>query len=312
MKLATSCFALISIAGCSTAANNGFGGPPALSPTVQRAALGSNVGSNDLLYITNYGTSSVKVYDWPSLKPTGTLKGLTFEEGLCVDAKGNVFVPNTGADDIEEYAHAGSKPIATLADLPNYYPNSCSVDPVSGDLAVMNLGYASGNLVIFHHATGQPKPYIISTIFSYYMCGYDDRGNLVIDGLNKDEAAAFAILPRGSTRLQPLTLDRSPRSAGGVQWDGKHWAIGDGYATIYQFDISGTNGTKVGQTTLTEGSSTVFGFFIAGDRIIAPEHSGAHGTGRRTQIFRYPAGGAAIGSIRGLNLPFGAVISRGT
>lgn len=316
-KAATVCFALALTAGCTSASTNGLGSPSAaLPPTLQTAVHGQDAGGNDLLYITSYGTSTVNVYDWPSLKPVQTLKGFTHEDGLCVDGNGNVFVANTNANDILEYAHGGSKPIATLADLPNYYPNSCAVDPVSGDLAVTNLAYGSAsktaNMVIFKHAAGRPKPYVVSTIYAYYTCGYDDRGNLVVDGLNLQNVPGFAILRHGSTHLEALTLDQSLRSAGGVQWEGKHWAIGDAYTKIYQFDISGTQGTKVGETTL-DATGTIPEFFISGDRVIAPEHISQHDhAGRRAEIFKYPAGGAAIGSIRDLNLPFGAVISHGS
>jgi hypothetical protein len=108
-----------------------------------------------------------------------------------------------------------------------------------------------------------------------------------------------------------LTLDPEPAGPGGIQWDGKHWAIGDIGSTIYRFDVTGSKGTKVGSTTLRE-SGTIFEFFISGDRVIAPQHeTDRYQPGRQAQVFKYPAGGAAIGSIHGLNLPFGAVVSHG-
>jgi hypothetical protein len=311
-RIATLCCAASLAAGCAATTTSGAPGSSswALPPASQAGLVSTDAGGGDLLYLTSYAQSAVKTYDWPGLAREQTLKGFTHEEGLCADAKGDVFVANTNADNIEEYAHGGTKPIATLADLPHYFPSSCAIDPVTGDLAVTNLAYynsgsGTGNLVIFKHAAGRPKAYTIATIYADYMCGYDDRGNLVIDGLSLHGPAAFAILEYGSTKLQKLTLDQAPSTAGGVQWDAKHWAIGDGFATIYQYDIVGTKGTKVGTTTLQE-SASIFGFFISGDRIIAPEHST-----NKVQIFKYPAGGAAVGTIGGLNLPFGAAISRG-
>jgi hypothetical protein len=311
---ASLCFAALSATGCSTASTNNPGIPSAaLPPTIQSAVLGRNASSSDLLYITNYGTSTVKAYYWPSLKSVQTLKGFNRELGLCTDKNGNVFIANTNANDIVEYAHDGKKPIATLNDA-GYYPDSCAVDPVSGDLAVTNLTISgTANVVIFRHATGHPRPYTIPTIYSYYMCGYDDRGNLIVDGYGygSNAPAAFAILPHGAQHLQKLTLGREPAAPGGIQWDGKYWAIGDLHSTIYRFDVTGQKGTKVGTTTLQE-SSTVFEFFISGDRVIAPEHeTDRNQPGRQAEVFKYPAGGAAIGSIHGLNLPFGAVVSHG-
>ncbi|HEX3368629.1 MAG TPA: hypothetical protein VHS56_03555 [Candidatus Cybelea sp.] len=278
------------------------------APSTSQNVLPLNGG--DLLYLTSYAESAVRTYDWPILERRQTLKGLTHEEGLCADTKGNVFVANTNAHNIVEYAHGGTKPIATLNDLIGYFPNSCSIDPISGDLAVTNLAYyrsgsGTGNVVIFRHAAGHPEPYKIATIYAYYMCGYDDRGNLIVDGFGYHAPGAFAILPHGAHHLQTLTLDPEPGGPGGIQWDGKYWAIGDTYSKIYRFDVTGSKGTKVGVTTLQE-SSTVFDFFISGDRVVAPEHE----TGK-VQIFPYPAGGAPVHTIRGLNLPFGATISRG-
>jgi hypothetical protein len=271
------------------------------------------LNGGDLLYITSYGQSVVKTYDWPGLGKSQTLKGFTYEEGLCADKKGNVFVANTNADDVLEYPHGGTKPSETLQDLPNYYPSSCAVDPVSGDLAVTNQAISgTGNVVIFRHATGHPQPYTIPSIDSYYMCGYDDRGNLIVDGYGAGShgSGGFAILPHGA-HLQKLTLDPEPAAPGGIQWDGKHWAIGDIHSSIYRYDVTGSKGTRVGTTTLQE-SSTIFDFFISGDRVIAPEHeTDRNKPGRQAQVFKYPAGGAAIGSINGLNLPFGAVVSHG-
>ena len=199
--------------------------------------------------IRSYGQSAVKTYDWPGLEHSQTLKGFTQESGLCTEKKGDVFVANTAVDDILEYPHGGTKPIATLHDLPNYYPDSCTVDPVSGDLAVTNLAISgSGNIVIFAHATGNPQPYTIPTIDSYYMCGYDDRGNLLVDGVETGchGRPEFAMLPHGAQHLQKLTLDPEPAGPGGIQWDRRHWAIGDTHSTIDRFDVTGSKGTKVG------------------------------------------------------------------
>lgn len=307
------CSAGLLLASCNSAA----GLPPDLfqAGQIHKTQL-SQPGSfqmdrvKDLLYISSYTNSTVKTYGWPNAKHDQTLRGFVNQNGLCVDSEGDVFVANTNANNILEYAHGGTKPIAQLSDLPKYYPGSCAVNPVTGDLAVTNLGYGSygsetANLVIYHRAKGEPKPYTISSIYYYYMCGYDDQGNLVADGSSRGGVVAFAILPRDGKSLQPLTLDETFKFPGGIQWDGKHWAIGDQQATIYQFDIKGTKGTMVGATTLNE-TDAIYEFFISGKRIIAPEY----GTDK-AQVFAYPAGGSAITTILGLHQPFGAVISHG-
>jgi hypothetical protein len=305
--------ALLLVAGCAG------GGVPdtrvGLSSQAQLPALGTSevrldANDNDLLYISNYSTSAVKVYSWPDLTQEQTLRGFTQQDGLCTDPKGDVFVANTNAYNILKYPHGGTKPIATLADLPNYYPNFCAVDPVTGDLAVTNFPYGpygsvTGNLVIYHDARGAPKPYTISAIYDYYTCGYDDHGNLVVDG-SSHGVVALAILKHGAGKLQLLTLDQSLSFPGGVQWDGRHWAIGNQQDDVYQFDIEGTKGKKVGTTALN-GAAGVYGFYVDKHQIVVPEYAA-----NQVQIYPYPKGGDATMTIStGLHQPVGAVVSHG-
>ena len=271
--------------------------------------LNANGQNKELLYISNYYSSTVAVYSWPELHNNQNLGGFVNQIGLCVDKRGDVYVANTNANDIVEYRHGGAKPIHTLMDLPGYYPSSCAVDPATGDLAVTNLGYGdygskTANVLVFHHAKGTPKVYDISSIYYDYFCGYDNRSDLVVDG-SSQSVVAFAILHPGKAKLEPLTLNVSFKYPGGIQWDGSHMAIGNQQDMIYQFDIKGNTGTEIGATTL-QGANGVYGFFIAGGKVIAPEL----GAGE-AEIYRYPSGGAPLTSITGLEQPEAAVVSVG-
>ena len=93
---------------------------------------------------------------------------------------------NDGASQIVEYAHGGTVAIATLS-RPGEYPEGCSVDPVTGNLAVTNF-YSSaggGSVSIYAGARGSPQLYSDPAIVNYRFCGYDARGNLFVDGSNK-------------------------------------------------------------------------------------------------------------------------------
>ncbi len=108
----------------------------------------------------------------------------------------------------------------------------------------------------------------------------------------------------GGTTLTNITLNQSIGSPGGVQWDGKHVAVGDQSTNVvYQFDVSGKKGTKTGSTPLT-GAAEVVQFWIAGSKLIGPD-AGAGDAG----IWKYPAGGAALKTITGLYVPLGATLS---
>jgi hypothetical protein len=271
--------------------------------------MSPGAASQDLLYVSDTGTSKVYVYSYPSDKLAGTLTDFRDPGGECVDKNGNVFITNTGDDDILEYAHGGTKPIATLSD-PGYFPFGCSIDPTSGNLAVSNnfasSGSGQGNVVVYTHAKGHPKgDYTDPNINQMLLCGYDDKGNLFVDGLTKGSGFAFAELRRGSTTLTDITLNQSIENPGGVQWDGKYVAVGDQSTNVvYQFDVSGKKGTKVGSTPLT-GATEVVQFWIAGSKLIGPD-AGAQDVG----IWKYPAGGSALKTITGLYVPLGATLSK--
>ncbi|MGA2759072.1 MAG: hypothetical protein ABSF08_01970 [Candidatus Cybelea sp.] len=305
----TLCAAAV-LAGCAIHQSGGtlpVGVSGATAPGAQ-SWIDPQATSHDLLYISDTGTSEVYVYSYPSDKLVGTLKDFRDPGGECVDKNGNVFIANTGDEDILEYAHGGTKPIATLKD-PGYFPFGCSVDPTTGNLGVANnfasSGSGQGNVVIFTHARGKPKGgYTDPNINQMLLCGYDDKGNLFVDGLTKGSGFAFAELRSGSTTLTDITLNQSIANPGGVQWDGKHIAVGDQSTNVvYQFDVSGKKGTKAGSTPLT-GAAEVVQFWIAGSKLIGPD-AGEGDAG----IWTYPAGGAPLKTITGLYVPLGATLS---
>jgi hypothetical protein len=78
--------------------------------------------------------------------------------GACADANGDVFIVESLS--INEYAHGGTQPIATLSD-PSGYGFGCAVDPTTGNLAVVNDGsrYISTDVLIYHNASGEPVGY---------------------------------------------------------------------------------------------------------------------------------------------------------
>jgi hypothetical protein len=140
-----------------------------------------------LLYVTNY--SYVTVYTYPGLKPVGTLSGFYSSVGECVDSKGDVFVTNDRPTAIYEYAHGGTKRIATLKT--DVGPVGCSVDPTTGNLAVSGFsGVPPGPGVdIFKGARGKPSFYRDSSYRYTQFCGYDDKGisSLTVRGMGKGD-----------------------------------------------------------------------------------------------------------------------------
>ncbi len=159
-------------------------------------------------------------------------------------------------------------------------------------------------------AHGKPKYYRDPDFFYYGFCGYDDKGNLFVDGLDKSaNSTVFAELPKSGAKLVTITLNQKIGSPGGVQWDGQHVVVGDiGSATVYAFAISGNQGILTGETHFT-GAKSVTKSWIEGQRIIAPDSVG--GPGDKVLIYDYPAGGSPVKTIsKHLLEPQGATISK--
>lgn len=302
MRFAIAAIAGVLVAGCAGGTAARFTPASDAAPSAAAAKPGS------LLYVSDTVTSDVYVYSYPGGALTQTLTGFSDPAGECVDAAGNVFVTNTGGSDILEYAHGGTSPIATLKDN-GYFPVGCAIDPTSGNLAVTNFsttGSGQGNIAIYKGAKGRPTRHLTdANVGQMLLCGYDPSGNLFADGLTQGSAFAFVELPHGAPKLLDIALDQPIGSGGGVQWDGRHVAVGDQSTnTIYRFKISGKKGTRVGTTSL-ESAGEVFQFFIFGKRIIGPDAAFAD-----VGVWPYPAGGSPLKTIAGLYAPLGAVVSK--
>jgi hypothetical protein len=278
----------------------------AAHPDRGRSWMAPDAKTIDLLYISSSLNGDVYVYSYPSDRLKGTLTGFSSPAGECVDKSGHVFI--TSKSGILEYAHGGTTPIATLKDAGS--AQGCSVDPKTGNLAVTNystISNAQGNVAIYTNAKGSPAYRTDSKIYHEEYCGYDDAGNLFVDGFAKSYEVKLSEIPSGRTSFKNIRLNQTITGPGGVQWDGKHLALGnsvEGPGTIYQFAINGEKGTEVGSTPLN-GSSGVVQFWIEQARVIGPEYL-ANDVG----IWAYPAGGLAKKTITGgFDGPMGATVS---
>ena len=157
----------------------------------------------------------------------GTLDGVRRPAILVLRQNAeDVFIPDGGTSQIFEYAHGGTSPIATLHDT-GHTPRACSVDGVTGDLAVVDSGSGTGDVAIYRNASGNPTRHINTHFTTYEFCGYDDAGNLFVDGTNHLEHFLFAEIPKGSRFLTVIDLGGHVLKPSAVQWDGKYMAVGD-------------------------------------------------------------------------------------
>lgn len=269
--------------------------PPAAAPIVRAASwmLPEARGEN-LLYASSL-PYSVYVYTYPKGKTIGFLSGFGAPRGLCSNRNGDVFV--TSDYDVYEYPHGRAKPIAILADE---YPNGCSVDPTTGNLAVVN----EHTVAVFRRKPtdrwGIPRTYTPGGDLVY--CAYDGSGNLFVDAYRSGSWILLE-LPKGGKSFETITLDQSIGQAGNIQWDGTYLALADeDTSTIYQFEISGSTATEAGSTQL-KGAGEIGQFWIAGKTLVGPDEENED-----LGFWSYPAGGSAKKTIS-LSIPYGATVS---
>jgi hypothetical protein len=237
------------LAGCS-GSQPPIGAPGAVAQMLVRAThidrrrswmLPEAKTTKKLLYVSDWVTNDVFVYNFGSGKLVGTLTGFSQPYGQCVDAKGNVWITNFGEDSAVEYAHGGASPIATLTtDGPGI---ACSVDPTTGNLGVVNLT----ELLIFPHASGTPQVYTDPEPCYYMLAGgFDKDGNFYVEG--DDSGTAQCGLPHGGSTMSQVDLHPVNiyiYDSAGVMWDGRHIvladAAGQGYQTVlYRFVAQGS------------------------------------------------------------------------
>jgi hypothetical protein len=261
-----------------------------------------------LLYIADPDANVVDIFDLPSGKQLGMLSGFDSPQGLCSDGS-RVWVTNAGNSKIVEYDTGSSTPAETLRD-PREYPIGCSYDPTTGNLAVANdisNLYGPGNVAIYEGAHGLPKSYTCSGIAEYSYLGYDDQGNLYVDGEINLSAGGFGFcgLPKGAGSMENITLNQTIEYPGQVQWDGKYVTVSDQDANIiYRFTIAGTSGTEAGSTALT-GAGDCVQNWIEKNKVYCPNGSLAE-----ADIYAYPAGGAPIKTISGFTGPAAATVAK--
>jgi len=302
-SVAAPVLAVAVLAGCSTAARDGAVTP---SAPAARGGVSPQAASGDLLYLSDVKTNVVYVYSYPNAKHVGTLRKFVAPRGECSSTSGDVWIADSGTYAVLEYPHGAASPVRALNI--EGVPQGCAIDPVTGDLAVSSTG-TSVTVTVFHaHKKWAPFHFRDSQMTVPTFCGYDAKGNLFVDGLDKNKAFRLDELSQGGTALGNVTIEgASIKSPGQIQWDGTYLAIGDtGVApsVVYQFS-EGTSGlSEVGSTTLA-GTTSVRQWWIAGSTIVGPDF------GKDVGFWKYPTGGSATKVLSAVH-GYGATLSAGT
>jgi hypothetical protein len=298
------CTAVALLAGCGGGSQ--LGTSPIQQSAPQALALGRSwiapeAKKTDLAYIAGY-YNEVSAFTYPGLTYVYSISGVN-AQGLCAAKSGNWWAVASGADEVLEYAHGGSTPLKTLSEDVGEAA-ACTVDPTTGDLAITILG--AGEVVVFAGGSGSGTT-VADGLSSSYFDGYDNQGDLFVDGITSSDAYGVVELPKGRSTVENVTLSRSLEFPGGIQWHDKYLAVGDQEAhVIYHFAIHGTNAKEIGATELG-GSSDVVAFYIQKPYVVGADAGNAD-----VDLWKYPAGGSPKKIITGQsNLPAGVIVSVG-
>jgi hypothetical protein len=298
-------FALAGVVLLSACTGNGTGSAQRSNPVIPgepNAAAGvheaswmaNDADTLDLLYLSSSKGGSVYVYSYPQ----GALKGWLLNRhasGLCSDRDGDVFIPQ--GNEVLEYGHAGTQPLAVLRNPLGGALQFCAVDRSTGDLAVS--GGASGNygVAVYGGAQGNAKVYRESGRNDRYgSVTYDDLGDLFVEAIagRLDGTVNLVELPKGGARFREIEWNGMRPLLGAIQWDGKYLAVenphgGSPPTTIVRYAVSEGRATMIDRTALA-GAGSPLQFWIGGGRVVVP-NQGLNATGTAAvMLYGYPKG----------------------
>jgi sugar lactone lactonase YvrE len=160
LRAPTAALTLLTLAACSSAPGGGFA-PPAQANRGISPALKNCSGSK--LYVSSYRLNYVAIYctKGRNQAPIGKITtGVSGPEGASVDLKGNLYVTNTNANTVTEYAPGGSDPSFTYSGLGS--PAGVAVD-AKRNVYVTSLSPPS--LTVFAQKSNAPKLKITNLAF---------------------------------------------------------------------------------------------------------------------------------------------------
>jgi hypothetical protein len=306
----------------------------------RRSWMLPEASSEALLYISNTVSTTISVYSYPSHYLVGTLTGFTHPEGQCVDANGDVWITDRAS--LVEYAHGGSSPMRTLRIKQGAGALGCSVAP-NGDLAVSAAvedgpSHIRWVTLVYKGASGNPSIYANSKCTADFLGspGYDDQGNLYVEGSHKRQTRGTEIqvgavceLPFGGRKLRKVVFGKPGRRginvssySSSVMWDGKYLVFGVilPYTRLYRTkelpsgDLELVSHTTLRDSTCRYSEEYALNFFLVGTSnalvnhreakvVLSGNEDGECSGTTYLNAWRYPGGGVQKWSLgRGYSL----------
>ncbi len=275
-----------------------------------------------LAFFSDVDNQDVYIYSLPKLTLKGTLTGFSEPQGMCSDTSGNVYVANTGTEQVLEISRTGSI-VNTYTDTYGY-PVGCAYDPATGNLAVMDIFgfYGAGQVLVYASPSATPTILSNPAQYFYYFGGYGPNSVLWADG--RDSYGTYMVSACGASSCNTVTLSGGTiYFPGAVQWDHvrSNWVLFDQVcgdteaACSYAVSDSGVLGTPT--TYLNAEGGNVCDMtqgVIAGDRlkfVVGGDYEYCGTVSSSVGRWAYPAGGEPTnsGTLPSYALPDGAAVS---
>jgi hypothetical protein len=275
--------------------------------------MDSDLSRADLVYVSD-ADGEVTVYRYQTGDLVGVLANFGQPAGECADGAGNVYITDATRRKIYEYAHGGAKPVKTLSDSP-YTPSGCSIDPLTGNLAVANWN----SVAIFVRAGGKPTFLTDKSISIFRACAYSADGTLLVTGTEGSNKSLFAWLRRRSNQLVNVDVPGPASSSEwfgiyGLQWDGMYFVLDQSQA-VFQIALMNGQAYYVGETELDGNGTGQYAIYDPnpthrGTQLLTSYYGIDSSYTGAVSYFPYPAGGQSDKSFaHGVYNPYGIVIS---
>lgn len=293
--------AIFALSGCSLSSGIPVG-PRASSATMQRP--GSNGG---LLYVANESAADgVDILTFPQGKRVGNILNIGAPQGVCADLAGHrVWVtaylgPHAFA--LYAFAHGATTPEKTVHRKGSL--RACAVDPKGNVSVIADQISAYSSTIATWRPSLDGKPQLVDVGLSVISMIYDPLGNLYLKGYEGSDPA-FAMLPKGSTKLTWLTGVFDFDSALG--WDGTYVTLG-GFkrgSVIFRLTISGKT-VKVSSVIRLNELSHDPQYALVNEKIVATR--GGDNV-KSVGLYDYPTGGKPSATFQGFKNPIQMAIS---
>ena len=273
-----------------------------------------SVGVPSTIAVSDFINSDINVYDDSGTLQATLTSGLANPQGMATDRMGNLYVANSGEQNILIWAAGFGGPPIAIAD-PDGVPSDVDVRDNGAFLGVTNILDDNGGASVTFYRNGNRVGNVTDPAFEMvYFGAFDKTGNFYFNGFNTSGEVFVAVIAHATTggrTVQYLTTDNTIGFPGGVQVnnDGTISIGNQAGLAIYTYNppSGGSLGAPISTTVLGSSVDPVtFAFKIHNHNLYTADV----GTLSANE-FAYPAGGNPenVITISGATQPIGIAIT---